>query len=522
MTKNIYPSVALASAIALACGSAQGNDRPKPTANLNDACAAFAPTRLPHGARMTKTEFRRAHSVFPESCIVRGTIVSSATSTINWAVELPAREHWNGKTLTFGGSGFDGFIPTDTDYYHVMAGPSSQAFARMSSDSGHQVRAFYPWGMDDVALKNHAFEANHFTLEIGTRIATEFYGRAPARRYMFGQSNGGRAGIIAAQRYPKDYDGIIALEPAIGQQAHQINLGETTMEHIYSNRQNWLSKEKMRLFAAAEIKACDGLDGLEDGVIGNVAACNYIPVDLLCKGADNDKCLTAGQIESIRLIYSDQRVPVTLADDSTGYPRFGRGGAATSDWAVYLFGSSFEARDAFNYVAAHEAAKVVERNEKADLFKHDPTKFHSQYLRLSKLMDATDPDVSAFANDGGKLLVWYGTADACVTINKTVQYFDAVKATMGAQKVTTFARFLTSPGVGHNLDGPGAGVVDFVAAMDTWVENGVAPDKLVAAKLDASTSKPLFTRPVCEYPTFPRYKGSGDTAKADSFECSAR
>jgi feruloyl esterase len=490
------------------------------TTKSDEACAAFTPTQLPHGAKVAKTEYRQAHAVFPEACIVRGTIVSSAASTINWAVELPPRDRWNGKSLTYGGSGFDGFIPTDTDYYHGMAGPSSRAFVRMSSDAGHQIRGFFPWGLDDTALKNHGFEANHLTLEIGVRIATQFYGREPTRRYMFGQSNGGRAGLVAAQRYPTDYHGIVALEPAIAQQAHQVNLGATTMKHIYSSRENWLSKEKVALFAEAEIKACDKLDGLEDGVIGNVAACNYIPTDLLCKGADNDRCLTAGQIESIRLIYTDHKVPVTFADGATGYPRFGRGGAATSDWAVYVFGNSFESREAFNYMAATEAAKVVEGKQQLDTFKHDPAKFSSQYLRLSKQIDVTNPDISAFANNGGKLLIWYGTADTCVTMYKTADYFAAMKKQMGTEKVASFARFLTSPGVGHNLDGPGAGTADFVAAMDRWVENGVAPDQLVAAKLSDDFSKRLFERPVCEFPKFPRYKGTGDTSKAESFTCS--
>ena len=138
------------------------------------------------------------------------------------------------------------------------------------------------------------------------------------------------------------------------------------------------------------------------------------------------------------MVYTDQNVPVTLGDGSTGYPRFGRGGAATTDWRDYLFGTTFEARDAFNYVAPSEAAKVVERNENAAAFPHDATQYAAQYLALSRLMDPTDPDLSAFANHGGKLLLWYGTADTCVSIYRTAQYFDAVKQRMGAQRVASF------------------------------------------------------------------------------------
>ena len=491
-------------------------------ATSGPVCASFAPTDLPHGATITKAEARTADGVFPDACIVRGTIPTSPTSTITWAVELPAHDVWNGKTLTFGGSGFDGFTPTDADYYHVMAGPASVGYARMGSDSGHQVRSFFPWAVDEVALRNHAFEANHLTLEVGTAVTTQFYGKRPTRRYMLGQSNGGRSALVAVQRYPKDYDGVIALEPAIFQQAHEVNLGSTTMKHIYSKPENWLNEAEIALFAEAERTACDKLDGLEDGIIANIDACPYLPTDLLCKEADTDACLTAGQIESIRLVYADQHEGVAMADGSRGYPRFGRGGAATSDWVGYLFGSSFEARDAFNYYAAAEAAKVVENDEHVDRFRHDPAEFADAYLELSRLMDPSDPDLSPFSDHGGKLLVWYGTADTCVSIYRTAQYFDRIRDRMGAEKVSTFARFLVTPGIGHEGNGPGPETHDLLTALDEWVENGVAPDALIARKVDRESGKTILERPMCEYPKFARYKGTGDVTKADSFYCADR
>ncbi|RYF69152.1 MAG: tannase/feruloyl esterase family alpha/beta hydrolase, partial [Comamonadaceae bacterium] len=313
-TRWAIGSVGAATALALAACGGGGSDAAQPLASkpLAEACAAYSSTALPHGAKVTRTELRKAEGTLPDVCIVRGQIVSSPDSTIQWAVELPTLAQWNGKTLTIGGGGLDGFIPTDDPWYQQLVGPSANPYVKISSDSGHQSRGF-EWAKSDVALRNHAFDANHFVLEVGTAIATEFYGKRPVRRYHMGHSNGGRSGLISAQKYPKDYDGVVAMEPAISQQAHQVNLGPNVVRHIFQNRDNWLSPAKIALYAKAETAACDGLDGLKDGIIGNVEACSYVPTDLLCKGADSDTCLTAGQIESIRLIYSDHKTPVTLS-----------------------------------------------------------------------------------------------------------------------------------------------------------------------------------------------------------------
>ena len=515
-------------ALLAACGGSGGGGAgvplagpvaPPPVASLEKACASFAATDLPHKATITKSALRKAEGTLPEVCVVRGSIFSSAGSTIQWAVELPASAAWNGKTITIGGGAFDGFIPTDDPRYQAMVGTSANPYVKISSDSGHQTRGF-EWASDDVALRNHAFEANHSVLEVGTQIAIRFYGKAPTRRYSFGHSNGGRSSLVAAQRYPRDYDGVIALEPAISQQGHEAN-NVPMLRHFFEKPENWLSPAKLALYAKAETRACDSLDGLADGIIGNIEACNYVPTELLCEGADNDECLTAGQIESIRLIYTDRRVEVALADGASGYPRFGRGGAATSDWRNFMFGSSFEARDSFNYFVGYEAAKVVAQDPAVDYMRYDPTQYQAQWTRLSNLIDGTNPDLSPFAGNGGKMLIWYGLADACVSLYRTAEYVDSVKARMGASQFREFARFITSPSVGHGLDGPGAGSIDLVAAMDNWVERGAAPDKLVASKFEPGSSTPILQRPACEYPMFPRYDGSGDPAKASSFACSA-
>lgn len=495
--------------------------------SLDALCQAFLrpPATLPHDARITGREIREESEIAPKVCIIRGEIVTSPESTINWVVELPHPADWNGKTLTVGGGGTDGFIPTDDPFYQQLMGPSSWDYVRMSSDSGHQQRTFYPWPRNDDALRNHGYRANHMTLAVGTYLATRFNHEAPARRYMIGHSNGGRSGLVSAQRYPGDYDGVIARAPAISQQAHQTGLAELH-KHVFGAPENWLSREKIALFAEAETAACDGLDGIEDGIIGQLAACDYDGADLLCQGEETDSCLTAGQLESIRLIYTDHAGEFPLHDNLTrGYPRFGRGGGSTSDWGAYVFGSGFDARDSFNFWAADDAAKTVTGEDDASIMTIDPADYAAEYQRLSAELDPGDHDLSAFAANGGKLLISHGLADACVSVHRTAEYVESVKRHTNAD-VRDFARMVTSPGVGHNLDGPGAGAIDLLAVMESWVERAAPPDNLVASKYPGGPfdydATPEFQRPLCEWPTFPRYDGDGDPAKAKNFYCAYR
>jgi pimeloyl-ACP methyl ester carboxylesterase len=517
-------AVTVAAAVMSAPGTAAAD--PPDHAPLHAQCKAFlhGPNDLPHGAEITEREFRDADELRPETCIIRGIIETSPESTITWAVELPHPHDWNGKTLTVGGGGLDGFIPTDVPYYQMLMGPSADPYVRMSSDSGHQVPTFYPWGTSDDALENHGYRANHLTLEVGTYLAAEFFGEDPTHRYMIGHSNGGRSGIVSAQRHPGDYDGIIALQPAISQQAHQMYLRELH-EHITDSPDNWLAPQDVALFAEAEQAACDGLDGAEDGIIGDIESCGYDGEDLRCDDGQTEACLTEGQIETIRLVHADHSGEIALADGlSAGYPGFGRGGAATSDWDAYVFGSAPDALDAFNYNAGNESAKVVTGDPDAGILDIDPADFAEEYLRLSEALDPTDHDLSEFADHGGKLLVWYGVADACVSVYRTGEYFDSLRDTMGEDAVDDFARLVSAPGIGHNLDGPGAGYIDFLATMEAWAEDDQSPDDLVASRFSSGFfddgSEPELQRPLCEWPAFPRYDGEGDPTDADSFVCS--
>ena len=263
----------------------------------------------------------------------------------------------------------------------------------------------------------------------------QFYGKAPSRRYIVGGSNGGRAGLVAIQRYPEDYDGVLALEPAISQEGFAANLVPEMLQHIFSSPDNWMNESEIRLFEQAELEACDALDGLADGILGNVRACHYDGQPLRCKEdeRDSDACLTEGQLESVRRILADKKTPVTLADGVVGYPGYGRG-AQSQDWVTFIFGPSFAARTAADYMLADNIVKHgITNDPNASVMTHDPTKWAAQYLALSNEIDATDPDLSAFHRRGGRLIVWFGLSDYCVTYKRTADYLDSVTAKMGAK-----------------------------------------------------------------------------------------
>jgi feruloyl esterase len=466
-------------------------------------------------------------------CVVRGEIITSASSVIHFRLDLPDPSQWNTKLLMVGGAGFDGVVPTEQPaglWFTQLLGPDAgqvSGFALVSSDSGHEGRGKSPisdfsWvARNPTALRNHAYEANHTVLVAASELLLQFYGRPASRRYIAGGSNGGRMGLVAIQHYPFDYDGVLALEPAISQEGFAANLGPEMLSHIFASSENWMDSAQIALYEKGELAACDALDGLKDGILANPMACNYDGSDLQCKSSErpSDACLTAGQLESIRRIHEDKKVPVTLADGWVGYMGFGRGGES-SDWAVYLFGPSFAAREAADYVLADNIVKWgITDDPNATVMTLDPTQWAAQYRALSDEIDATNPDLSAFYAHGGKLIVWYGDSDACVSYRQTARYLDSVRTKLGDEMTRKFLRFYISPATGHSMAGAGESTEPLLSALEAWVEQGRSPQQPVSI-LAAKSAAPGATRPLCEYPQFPRYRGHGDPTKADSFACS--
>lgn len=464
-------------------------------------------------------------------CVVRGRIVTSSRSTINFRIDLPQTQRWSGDLTFVGGGGFDGYVSTEERYWkRIMTflgndEPLLWTSAVVASDSGHQGKGAVPltdfsWAMDNPdAIANHASEANHLTLGAAIDIVRAFYGRPATHRYMVGHSNGGRAGIMAAQRHPQDYDGILAFAPAISQMAFAANL-TSLFQYIFASPDHWVSPAQTELYEQAELAACDALDGLKDGVLGRPAACHYDPAPLVCAAGQQPgpTCLSEGQAEAIRRIFSDKAVDVTMVDGIRGYPAWGRG--AESAEFKYIFGSSFVARNGTDFIFADNIVRYgIARDPNASVMTHDPTGYRDAYLALSKQIDATDPDLSAFAARGGKLIIWYGTSDYCVSYARFAQYYRAVtaKTSNGSRD---FARFYVSPALTHGNKGPGANQFDLLRALHAWTGNSNPPGPLVARRVDED-GRLLFTRPLCVAGSYAKYIGHGDRADAASFRCVA-
>jgi feruloyl esterase len=213
-----------------------------PARSLGEACAAFAPEQIRNGAEVQAIELAAAANGRPELCVLHGRIASAPPATIHFRLDLPPSTGWNSKILMIGGGGFDGIVPTDHGWFGAYFPDRERmnAYAVVSSDSGHRGRGVSPisdfsWAADNpTAVRNHANEANHLVLWTAVDLARQFYGKEPMRRYMIGASNGGRSGLVATQRYPADYHGVVSLEPAISQEGFTANLVPQMLQHIFS------------------------------------------------------------------------------------------------------------------------------------------------------------------------------------------------------------------------------------------------------------------------------------------------
>lgn len=416
---------------------------------------------------------------------------------------------WEQRYAQVGGGGFCGTVPTATGGFEPYL---ARGTAVASDDTGHVSSPFNAdWALGNPRSQvDWAHLSEHLVREASHALLAELYGAAPATSYFLGCSTGGRQALMSAQRYPDDFDGIVAGAPA-NRQSYLAVLSQGYRERVNHDEAGLLvlRAPDAALAAAAVLERCDGLDGLADGVLGDPRQCPFDPVELLCREGQTTDCLDAAKVDVLRRWYDDPRDSAGTSMYPGGIPRGSEGGLDLTniggDGPVYSFGGMF-ADQVLRYLAFEQDPPPTYSLEDFD-FDTDRDLLRPQ---AEALYNADDPDMSAFRDSGGKLLLWHGFADPLITPLATIEYYeDGIAAMGGLDAVQEWYRMFLPPGVYHCSGGPGPDGLDWFAAIVDWVEGGTAPASVLATGVGV-------TRPVFPYPLTARYSG-GDPAQAGSF-----
>ena len=450
----------------------------------------------------------------PAFCRVAGTITPVPGSRIGFELWLP-RTGWNGKIEMFGNGGYSSKIDEPD-----MRAQLARGYATLGTDTGHQ------GGDPDVAvghpqvIVDWGWRAVHASIEKARDIVRAFYGVPARHRYFSGCSTGGHQALTEAQRFPDDFDGIIAGDP--GNNRTHLNVGflaEFLSDHATGdNDAKLLPAAKLPMVARAAVEACHAADLARDGglpgddYLADPRDCAFDPATLLCRGADGPDCLTAAQVKVVRAIYAGPHDPRTGHLIENGYVPGSEAG-----WAMYF--QDFNGRN-----------EPARSDFWSDWVFHDPHwnwwsfDFDRDVARtddeLAGTINADDPDLAAFARHG-KLIGYHGFADPVVPSLESINYRRRVAAAFpgGAEATDRFYRLFMVPGMAHCTGGAGPDVFDAQGALENWVEHGQPPARIVATKYtDASRTKVAFARPLCPYPAHAFYR-SGNPRDASSFDC---
>ena len=486
------------SGAATACdGLAASLSGPHTAVTLAETVAAgqfVPPTPRPGAGRGGANPF--AH--LPSFCRVAATLKPTSDSEIKIEVWLP--EVWNGKLQSVGNGAWAGTIS-----YPAMATALAAGYAAASTDTGHA-------GGDARFMVGHPeklidFEerAVHEMTGAAKAIVEKFYGRAPERAYFNGCSTGGRQALTEVQRYPADYDAIIAGAPA--NFARRQTFGQIWLwQATHKDEASLLTTEKYQVLHNAAIAACDANDGVKDGVLENPARCKFDPAVTQCKGADGPDCLTAPQVEAARKIYagaSNSRTHEPLYPGLQPGSELGWGQSVGAQPVGY-------ATDFFKYIVFKDEHWEPGRlNFDGDIAVADKT---------ATGLNAVDADLTKFIARGGKLLIYHGWSDPGIPPMNAVNYYQSVLAATPDKKAAgESVRLFMVPGMGHCGGGEGTSTFDMVAAVDRWVDTRIAPAQIPASRV--VDGQVVRRRPLCAYPQTAVYKGTGSTDEATNFSC---
>ena len=447
----------------------------------------------------------------PEHCRVSVLIAPQ----INIEVNLPSV--WNGRLYMFGNGGFAGESFSAPNRVAIRARALRAGFATTATDTGHSA-ATEPgaaFATNEQKLVDFGFRSLHLTAETGKMLVRAYYSQAPAKSYFDGCSQGGRQALILAQRFPADFDGIIAGAPALDHTGLMLARAYWMQAQAHTP----IPASKMKLVAERVYEQCDAKDGLKDGLIDDPRRCGFQPARDLprcAEGTDGANCFTPAEIAAIERVHTD-----VMSQGKRLFPGFPVGSEVAgpngqSGWigqaAIGPNGSTWT-RYAETFL---QFMAFPEKDPNYPLSRFDIDRDPARIGALGQIMNATDADLSAFERHGGKLIMYYGWADPQLNPMMGVEYYEKVEERMGS-KTADFFRLFMVPGMFHCGGGVGTSTFDVDTPLIRWVESGSAPQQIAASRV--VDNKVVRTRPLCAYPQVARYKGSGSIDEAANFSC---
>ena len=474
--------------------------------------------------------------VVPAHCDVRGVIRPTADSEIKFALWLPSPAAWNGKYRQEGNGGWAGSINTAG-----FAEPLRRGYAVAATDNGHEGGGAN-WAIGHPEkLIDFGHRAVHETSVQSKAILRAFYGRAPERSYFVGCSNGGREALMEAQRYPEDFQGILAGAPA-NNWSHLFTAFVWNERALLATPDSAIPPAKLPVIQRAVVAACDGRDGVSDGLIENPLACTFDPGVLVCNAGDAADCLTTPQVEALKKIYEGPRNPRTQERIFVGQPVGTE--AVPGGWAAWITPAKAAGAIQFGFGNSYYGAAVFE-DPKWDFRTLDFDRDVSiGDAKAGPVLNATNPDLRSFRAGGGRLIQYHGWGDAAIPAPSSIEYYESVRTFMSRYPdartpanppAEDFYRLFLVPGMGHCGGGTGPNSFgngasrntagdpdrDIFAALERWVERGEAPIRIIGSGTAADDPTKPLTRPLCPYPQVAQYRGSGDVNDASNFACVA-
>jgi hypothetical protein len=526
-------------AVLLACGAF--GQKPQPKAG---SCERLAQLTLPE-AKIVSAQIVAAgaftappgetprlagqasfYKTLPAFCRMEAVTTPSTDSDIKIEVWMPT-SGWNGKLQGQGNGGFAGEID-----HHQMGMAIGEGYATVGTDTGHAGSAIdATWALGHPEkVKDFAYRGIHEMTAIAKAAIKAFYGNAPRRSYFGGCSNGGRQALMEAQRFPEDYDGILAGAPA-NFWTHLLTSAVWDAQVTTLDPASYIPSSKVPAIARAVNEACDAHDGVSDGVVNDPRQCRFDPAAMLCKEGDSDKCLTAEQVTTLKKLYQG-------AQDSHGrkiFPGFLPGAEdGGGGWALWITGPAPGQSLLFSFGVGYFSNMVYDKADWDYKTANLDQATAAADDQTAPIFNATDANLKAFKDRGGKLILYHGWNDPAISALNTIDYYNSVASTMGSEAAGSFVRVFMVSGMQHCADGPGPDAFgqpgvnsvndarkNIRLALEKWVEKRTAPSAIIATKYvsDDPSKGVKMTRPLCAYPQTAKYKGSGDPNDAVNFVC---